>query len=404
MDDFEFPTADPGSGSEDWPTVPLVPPPARWDGDARAVNRGTPGRRSGVWPAALISAVVSALVATAIAVPATRSAITGSPESAGTGVASTDTASTDDGGPPALTSDRVGDIEAIAASVLPSVARIDVPGPGQASGSAVVLRDDGYLVTNAHVVGDATDVQVTFGDGRAREAEVVGTAAFTDLAVVRVDETDLPAATFTEDTPSVGALTVAIGSPFGLDATVTSGIVSALDRDLATAEVQLSGLIQTDAAINPGNSGGALVNRRGQVIGINTAILSSSQSNSGVGFAIPAGIVATISDKLIREGEVVPAFLGIQGEDVTPEVAERFDTQAGAVVLRVYGDTPAADGGLQEGDVIVALEGNEVSSMVQLSSAIQRRDPGETVTLRVVRDGEERDLEIKLTERPSGAP
>jgi S1-C subfamily serine protease len=407
MDDFEYPTRrydrDPPSYS-DWPTAQVLPPPPSAQPDR--------GSRSRVWPAVLVSAIVAALVSAAVSVPlARRTAEGGGAESAGTGRSTSVSDPTDSpvagDQPVAEASEPVigqrvnSPVETIAASLLPSVAMVQVGGPMRGSGSAVVFRDDGYLVTNDHVVGDADQVTVTFGDGQPRTAEVVGTAQFTDLAVIKVDGGgSLPVPEFATETPSVGRLAVAIGSPFGLDATVTSGIVSALDRELATEEVQLSGLIQTDAAINPGNSGGALADDEGRVIGINTAILSSSRSNSGVGFAIPASTVVPIAERLIADGEVIPGFLGITGGPVTPEVAERFDTTAGAVTVRVFAGTPADEAGMREGDIITRLDDTPIDSMVQLSSEIQRRSPGETITLGIVRDGEEIELEVALTERP----
>ena len=380
----------------DWPAAP--PPPAPTAPSAR--------RRERRWPVVLASALVAAVVSAAVAVPvALRAADDGDTEQVARPVSDGEAGDGDVDVAPRPSGDveQMG-IEQIAAQVLPSVAKVDVRDGGQrGSGSAVVLRRDGYLVTNAHVVGDADEVEVTFGDGRPVPAEVVGTAAFTDVAVVRVEQRGLPAATFAEEPPVVGRPTVAIGSPFGLDATVTSGIVSALERDLQTPDpsVTLSGLVQTDAAINPGNSGGALVDDVGRVIGMNTAIVSGTPSNSGVGFAIPSSIVVPIAQRLIADGEVVPGFLGIRGEDVSPEVARQFDTAAGAVVVEVVDGTPADTAGLRQGDIVVTLDGAPIGSMVELSSIVQRSSPGEQVTLGVVRDGDESDVSVTLGERPA---
>ena len=404
MNDFDYPTRRFDGGGQpsysDWPTAQVLPPPP-------TASAAPPKAR--LWPAVLIAAVVSALVAAGVSIPLVRGAVEQAENQNGQAVAQS--TATDPGTAPRSTGGaeasgqldaRSGalSVEVIAARVLPSVAKVDVGGPIGGSGSAVVYREDGYLVTNSHVVGDANEVRVTFADGQPRSADVVGTASFTDIAVIKVDATGLPAPVFATEPPRVGRLAVAIGSPFGLDATVTSGIVSALDRELAADQVTLSGLIQTDAAINPGNSGGALVDDEGQIIGINTAILSSSRSNSGVGFAIPASIVVPIADKVIAQGDVIPAFLGINGDDVTPEVAESFGTTAGAVAVRVLEGTPAAEAGLQEGDIITGIDDTDIESMIQLSSEIQRRTPGETVTLDIVRDGETMQLEVTLTERP----
>ena len=414
MNDFEYPTRrfdrrDPSYS--DWPTTQVLPPPPTPSG---------PVRKPRLWPAVIVSAIVAALVSAAITVPLSRdvadevaqadqpsdqvgqttSAQAGDDGEGSAAAGERDSADSEDPGPVEVGGD-VSPVEVIAAAVLPSVAKVDVAGPVPGSGSAVVFRDDGYLVTNDHVVGDAQQVRVTFGDGQPHTAEVVGTASFTDLAVIKVDVTSLPTPVYASEPPPVGRLAVAIGSPFGLDATVTAGIVSALDRELSAENVVLSGLIQTDAAINPGNSGGALVDDEGRVIGINTAILSSSRTNSGVGFAIPSSIVVPIAEKVIADGDVVPAFLGINGDDVTPEVAERFGTTAGAVAVRVLEGTPAAEAGLREGDIITGIDGTQIESMIELSSQIQRRSPGQTVTLDVVRDGEELQVDVTLTERPT---
>lgn len=293
-------------------------------------------------------------------------------------------------------------VEVIAEAVLPSVAQVQA-GPG--TGSAVILSSDGYLITNAHVVGDAREVGVTLADGQPRPAEVVAAAPFADIAVLRVDETGLPAAEFAEEPPNVGGPAVAIGSPFGFDATVTSGVVSALNRTLPAdqrGEVVLSDLIQTDAAINPGNSGGPLVNASGEVMGINTAIVSQTGTDAGIGFAIPSATAVNIAERLISEGEVVPAFLGIQGEDLDRGAAQQFDlgVAAGAVVREVFPDSPADEAGLTQGDIIIGIDGAEVESMFDLAGRIRITEPGTEVELRYVRDGQEQTTSVELIEDP----
>jgi S1-C subfamily serine protease len=288
----------------------------------------------------------------------------------------------------------------IARTVMPSVARVD---NGDGSGSAVIYRDDGYLVTNNHVVAGASQVQVTLADGQRREAEVIGTAPLSDLAVLQIDEQGLPAATFSDEAPEIGATAVAIGSPFGLDATVTAGVISATDRDLVGADVSLGGLIQTDAAINPGNSGGALADDRGRVIGINTAILSGSGTSSGVGFAIPSSAVVSLVDQIIETGEVNPGYLGISGGDIPPEAAEAFDVTQGAVVAEVVPGSPAAEAGLQAEDIIVELDGEEVESFAGLRSRILLHQPGDEVTVTYERDGQRQQATVTLGELPASA-
>jgi S1-C subfamily serine protease len=265
----------------------------------------------------------------------------------------------------------------------------------------VIYREDGYLVTNFHVIADAQQVDVTLADGQTRTAQVVGSAPFSDLAVLRIDEQGLPAATFADDIPDVGSTAVAVGSPFGLDATVTAGVISATDRALQDQSTSLTGLIQTDAAINPGNSGGALADDRGRVIGINTAILSGSGTNSGVGFAVPSSSVVPLVDQIIETGEVNPGYLGIEGGDIPPETAEAFDITQGALIVDVVPGAPAAEAGLQPEDIIVEFDGQEIGSMGQLSSQVMLRQPGDEVTVTYVRDGEQRQITVTLDARPA---
>jgi S1-C subfamily serine protease len=293
-----------------------------------------------------------------------------------------------------------GGVAEVAGAVLPSVARVDVTGArGAGSGSAVVFDDDGHLVTNNHVVEGAEQVSVTLADGTIEDAEVVGAAPFTDLAVLRIDAAGLPVPTYSEAAPRVGSTALAIGSPFGLDATVTAGVVSALNRTLVTPDgAALGDLLQTDAAVNPGNSGGALVNAEAEVIGINTAILSRTGQYGGISFAIPAATVVPIAEQLIEDGSVEPAFLGIGGEDVQPRVAELYglDVQQGVIVADVEPDSPADRVGLQRSDIIIALDGDPVESIVQLAAAVRTTAPGEQVVLTIVRDGEELELDVTL--------
>ena len=293
-------------------------------------------------------------------------------------------------------------VAAVASAVSPSVAFVQV---GQGSGSAVVFRD-GYLLTNAHVVGTAGTVEVTLPDSTTVTADVVGTDPTSDIAVIEVADAVLPAPVYAEELPAVGETAVAIGSPFGLEGSVTSGVVSALNRTIPAGSAQggqniLIDLIQTDAPINPGNSGGALVNISGEIIGINTAILGPT--NAGIGFAIPTTAAVPIAEELITDGVVSPAFLGIQGETVDPQVAEMYNlgAESGAVVVSVVDGSPAGEAGLQRGDIIIGVEGEEVGSMPELAGRIRRYSPQDTVALTVVRDGEELQLEATLTEPPA---
>jgi putative serine protease PepD len=309
------------------------------------------------------------------------------------------------------TTDGALRIADIADAVAPAVARVDVQTPrGQGSGSAVVYRDDGYLLTNAHVISGAAAVAVTLPEGTRLRAEVVGADEQTDLAVLRVDTADmaggsLPAATFAESLPRIGETAVAIGSPFELDGSVTAGIVSGLGR--AIPGTHLGDLIQTDAAINPGNSGGALVND-GELIGINTAILSGRGGNIGIGFAIPMTTAGPLADQLIEQGFVQHALLGVQGQDVDPRVAELYDLPvgAGALIVDVADGTAAADAGLTRGDIVTEVDGEQVASMAELAAQIRRHAPGDELTLTVVSAGAERQVDVILgaAEPPPGRP
>jgi len=359
------------------PTLPPPPPPER-------KRRRLP---------LVLFVLLVALIAAAIAYPAGQRSVQPA--------AQVEERAAEQQDPPAAL-DAPSPVPEIAKAVLPSVARVDV---GQGSGSAVIYREDGYLVTNNHVVGDADQVEVTLDSGQRHPAQVVGTAPFSDLAVLRIDEQGLPAATFAGDVPEIGSTAVAIGSPFGLDATVTAGVISAIDRELVGNGVALGGLIQTDAAINPGNSGGALADDRGRVIGINTAILSGSGTNAGVGFSVPAASVVPLADQIIETGDVNPGYLGISGDisggDIPPEAAEALGSSDGAVVTEVLPNTPAAEAGLRAGDIVIELDGEPVDSFPGLRSRILVHQPGDEVTLTYSRDGQRQQVTVTLGEMPS---
>ena len=367
----------------------------------RGSSRPSTARLVGV--TAVVSALVAALVATLVAVPVVRSiaedeAVRPDPEAiietpGDDGESEIDLSALEDMSSP---------VEAIAEAVLPSVARVDVPG---GAGSAVVYQADGLLLTNNHVVEDAAEVRVVLADGDRMPAEVIGRAEFADLAVLQVEATDLPVPDYADQLPNVGELTVAIGSPFGLDATVTSGVVSALDRSIVAGGPQgdpLGDLIQTDAAINPGNSGGPLVNGQGEVVGINTAIASQTGTGAGVGFAIPMSNALPLAERLLEEGTIAPAFLGIEGQDLDPQDAEMFDLPAaqGAVIRDVVPGTPADDAGLEVDDVIIGVDGRPIDSMVALAARIRIFEPGTEVEIAYVRNGEERTTALELVEAP----
>jgi len=297
-------------------------------------------------------------------------------------------------------------ISAIARQVSPSVARVDVQTPtGAGSGSAVVYRADGVLVTNAHVVGDSDEVRVTLPDGQRLDAEVVGRDVASDLAVLRVAAEDLPVPEWAgaDVTPEIGSTAVAIGSPFGLDGSVTSGIVSALGRTLPTGQGVLVDLIQTDAAVNPGNSGGALVDGQARVIGVNTAIATGTGVGQGIGFAIPSTTVTSVADQLLEFGEVRIGYLGVVGQTVDPDIAELYGlpVDTGAVIVELDPEGPAGEAGLEVGDIVVDIDGEEVTTMADLAGRIQQRSPDEDVEVTVIREGEELSVTVTLAERPT---
>jgi serine protease Do len=275
-------------------------------------------------------------------------------------------------------------------------------------GSGVIYRDDGYIITNDHVVADAQEVNVAFADGTTERAEVVGRDPRTEIAVLKVDRNDLPAASFSDDVNLVvGQLAVAVGSPSGFESTVTAGVISGLSREFP-AELTggrpvpaLVDLIQTDAAISPGSSGGALANRDGEVIGINVAYLPPTETGAvNIGFAIPSDTAVSVADQLIETGEVSTAALGIYPTDLSPEDAERFGlpVDSGAIVERVQPGSGAARAGVRRGDIIVKLDDTPVESSGDLLGILRDYRPGDTVQLTVFRGGEERTLDVTLGE------
>lgn len=289
--------------------------------------------------------------------------------------------------------------------VAPSVVAILVETPqGSGSGSGVILSEDGTIVTNDHVVDGATNVEVVFASGERVDAEVLAGDAQTDLAVVKVDREGLPAAKFNTDVPRVGSLAIAIGSPLGFQNSVSAGIISGLNRILPAGQnaAPQVDLIQTDAAISPGNSGGALVDGSGQVIGINEAYIPPSTGAVAIGFAIPSSVVTDTVEELIDDGEASLAFLGVQPAPLTPELAQQFglDVETGVVVLDVVEGSAAEQAELQPGDVIIRIADREIAGVEDLFAELRNRDAGETVTVTVVRDGEEQQIEVTFAERP----
>jgi len=268
-------------------------------------------------------------------------------------------------------------------------------------GSGVIISPDGYIVTNNHVIDGATDIRVTLTDRRILRAKLIGADPLTDLAVIKVDGSNLPNVPLGDSTSlHPGQTVLAFGNPLGFRFTVTRGIISALNRPNPFAQNRRAPgeFIQTDAAINPGNSGGPLVNVRGQVIGINTFLVSETGGFSGMGFAIPAQIVTPTVDSLIKYGKVSHGYIGIGISDVTPEEAKFFhvDKASGAVVTQVEPNSPGAKAGLKVGDVITELNGKTITDAGELQVEVGQKQPGTTLHLKALRDGKSVDMPVTL--------
>lgn len=276
------------------------------------------------------------------------------------------------------------------------------PAPRQHGlGSGVIVTEDGYLLTNNHVVDGADQVKVTLQDGREFDAKVVGRDPKTDVAVLKVEAQALPAVALGDSEQiEVGDVVLAVGNPFGIGQTVTMGIVSATGR--ATLGLDYEDFIQTDAAINPGNSGGALVDASGRLIGINTAILSRSGGNQGIGFAIPVSLARDVMESLVKDGKVTRGYLGVLIQDINPSLAKKFgvDETRGALVGEVTPKGPAEKAGLRSGDVITEFNGRTVKDSRHLKLTVARVSPGDTAQVTVLRDGKEKVLKVKVAELP----
>lgn len=269
--------------------------------------------------------------------------------------------------------------------------------PQAGLGSGVIVSPAGYILTNNHVIEEADEIEVILNDGRKSVAKVIGTDPETDLAVLKVDLVDLPVITLGDsDALLIGDLVLAIGNPFGVGQTVTSGIVSALGRTQLGINT-FENFIQTDAAINPGNSGGALVDVQGRLMGINTAIYSRSGGSMGIGFAIPTSTARSVMEAIVRDGEVTRGWIGVEPQDLTPELAESFGIPAGSgvIITGVLQNGPAAQAGVRPGDVITSVAGRSVGNVSQLLTAVAALPPGQPAELAVTR--REGATQLKVT-------
>jgi serine protease DegQ len=269
-------------------------------------------------------------------------------------------------------------------------------------GSGVIASSSGYVLTNHHVVEGADEIEVALADGKKLQARIVGTDPDTDLAVLRVSGEGLPAVTFgASESLRVGDVVLAIGNPFGVGQTVTSGIVSALGRSGLGINT-FENFIQTDAAINPGNSGGALVDARGNLVGINTAIYSRSGGSMGIGFAIPVSTAKTVLDQIVRTGAVTRGWIGVELQEITPEIAESFrlGSTEGAIIGGVLRNGPADKAGVRPGDVLLAVEGVPVKDAQGVLNVMAGLAPGATARLKLNRKGEALEVAVTVGRRP----
>ncbi len=272
-------------------------------------------------------------------------------------------------------------------------------------GSGVIVGPEGYILTNHHVVEAADEIELALADGRKAPAKVVGTDPETDLAVLKVDLTGLPAVTFgNPDKLSVGDIVLAIGNPFGVGQTVTMGIVSALGRShlgISTFE----NFIQTDAAINPGNSGGALVDASGNLVGINSAIYSRSGGSLGIGFAIPANLAKQVMEQIVRTGSVTRGWIGVEVQDLSAELAESFKLSNvhGTLIAGVLRGGPADRAGIKPGDILVAVESSEVVDSTSMLNLVAALEPGKQASLKILRNRNEMSIKVSVGKRPKPA-
>ncbi len=282
----------------------------------------------------------------------------------------------------------------------------DGPQRENSLGSGVIVSPQGLILTNHHVVEAADEIQVALADGRTLPANVVGTDPETDLAVIKIEARDLPAITFgSSDRLGVGDVVLAIGNPFGVGQTVTQGIVSALGRNHLGINT-FENFIQTDASINPGNSGGALVDTDGHLVGVNSAIYSRTGSSNGIGFAIPVSLAKQVMEQIVRQGGVTRGWIGVEAQDISPELAESFKLKEarGALIAGILRGGPADKAGMRPGDVLLEINGRKVMDTSTMLNLIAVLKPGSAATLGVVRNGEQKSLSATIGRRPKPAP
>lgn len=368
-----------------------------------AVRRKTPGWFSFMTAVLVVATVAAALYFGFSDAPAEEATVTTAASTDDTVAVQSEPVGSSDG--PVASSDEPvprSDNPAVDASdepiadaaevILPSVVQIQTLG---GVGSGVIYDANGLILTAAHVVEDHDTVTIRFEDGEEVTGTVIGGNAEADVAVVEVERTGLLAAELAlDETPRVGQMAIAVGSPWGLDSTVTAGIISAINQPLCDATSTCQSMLQTDAAINPGNSGGALVDRLGRVVGINVSIFTLSGANDGVGFAVPIDIAFDVADRLVNGESLASAYLGVTGRDVV-------SGRAGALITEVEPGTGAADAGIEVGDLVVAVEDVQIQGIQDLGSQVRRYRPGTIVEVLVIRDDAEIAFQVTLGERPA---
>ncbi|HWW43921.1 MAG TPA: trypsin-like peptidase domain-containing protein [Acidimicrobiia bacterium] len=388
---------------DDEPTGQWLPPDDRlWRHPSEVAAYPWPessrrGREPRAWTTAVLAAAISSLLTTGLI------AASGGFRNRTTVVRSVESVAL----PVAQRSAQTGNnqIVDIAERIRPAIVQLDVDtADSKASGSGVMIRSDGEILTNNHVVQDARSISVIMADGREFPARVVGADADTDVAVVKVDGNQFATAPLgSADGLKVGAVAIAVGSPLGLAGgpSVSVGVISALGRQIDShSGPSLLDMIQTDAPIAPGSSGGALLDNTGAVVGVTTAIAVSDVGAEGLGFATPIDIARDVADQLINTGKVVHVWLGVEGEDVTPQTSGDLGTDSGALVRKIRAGSPAAKSGIAVRDVITSIDGKPIRSMAALVVALRLRHPGDTAVLGIVHDGKPKTIRVTLAERP----
>jgi len=358
-------------------------------------------RRTRPRPAQFRTAAGAALLTASLALTACTGS-TPPPEPSGTST-SGPTATAESTAAPAPAPAAEGDIPQLVENLAPSVVTIFTDG---GLGSGVVYSEDGLVLTNEHVVRGNTRVEVAFADGQRVEGTVKATDPVTDLALVQANRTGLPKPVYQTDLPRVGEGAVVLGSPLGFENTATAGIISGLHRSIpgsASNSLSLVDLIQTDAPISPGNSGGAVINMRGEIIGISEAYIPPSAGAVALGFAIPAATAVEVAEELLADGTAEHAYLGLTPGELTPQIAGQLgiDASTGVVVLAVDEDGPAGRAGIRPGDVLESMEGVDLTAPEKLLAELRSRNPGDTVGFKVKRQDQSLDLKADLIARPT---